>query len=221
MEPLCVDGKFFRAGGSRVTVRAVTYGPFPGGWPEDFAADFQRIAAAGFNALRLYEMPHRRLLDAALAAGLRVFAGLKWPHAVDFLKDERILAAARVSLAEGLRPFEGHPALSGIFVANEVPSDLVRWMGPVRVRRALEELIALGKELRPDVLWCYGNYPSTEYLEPENADSLAAALMGLVNDEPRRRRLGSLGRRRIVEVLNWKRNAQVIVDQAQRLCRRT
>jgi GT2 family glycosyltransferase len=173
MEPLRVDGKFFRSGGSRIAVRAVTYGPFPGGWPEDFGPDFQHIAAAGFNALRLYEMPDRRLLDAALAAGLRVFAGLKWPHAVDFLKDECILAAARVTLAEGLRAFEGHPALTGMFVANEVPSDLVRWMGPVEVRKALEGLIDLGKELRPDLLWCYGNYPSTEYLEPENADFTA------------------------------------------------
>jgi GT2 family glycosyltransferase len=173
MEPLRVDGKFFRSGGSRIAVRAVTYGPFPGGWPEDFSPDFQRIAAAGFNALRLYEMPGRGLLDAALASGLRVFAGLMWPHAVDFLKDERILAAARVALAEGLRPLEGHPALAGIFVANEVPSDLVRWMGPVEVRKAIESLIELGKELRPDLLWCYGNYPSTEYLEPENADFTA------------------------------------------------
>jgi GT2 family glycosyltransferase len=173
MEPLSVDGKFFRAGGSRIAVRAVTYGPFPGGWPEDFSPDFACIAAAGFNALRLYEMPGRALLNAALACGLRVFAGLQWPQAVDFLKDERILATARVGLAEGLRPLEGHPALTGIFVANEVPSDLVRWMGPVKVRKAIESLIDLGKELRPDILWCYGNYPSTEYLEPENADFTA------------------------------------------------
>lgn len=173
MEPLSVDGKFFRSGGSRVDLRAVTYGPFPGGWPEDFTGDFERIAAAGFNALRLYEMPPRRLLDAALARGLRVFGGLRWPQAVDFLKDERIPSAAAIALAEALRELEGHPALAGVFVANEVPADLVRWMGPVRVRRAIEDLIVLGKELRPDVLWCYANYPSTEYLEPENADFTA------------------------------------------------
>ncbi len=154
-------------------MRAVTYGPFPGGWPEDFAPDFARIAAAGFNALRLYDMPDRRLLDAAFAHGLHVFGGLHWPQAVDFLRDGRILSAARVALAERLRVAEGHPALAGVFVANEVPADLVRWMGPLRVRRALEELISLGREIRPDILWCYGNYPSTEYLEPENADFTA------------------------------------------------
>ncbi len=173
MDPLRVDGKFFRSGGRRHDVRAVTYGPFPGGWPEDFAPDFAKIAATGFNALRLYEMPDRLLLDAASAHGLHVFGGLHWPQAVDFLKDGRILSAARVALAEGLREAEGHPALAGVFVANEVPADLVRWMGPLRVRRAIEELIALGREIRPDILWCYGNYPSTEYLEPENADFTA------------------------------------------------
>ena len=173
MEPLSVDGKFFRSGESRVELRAVTYGPFPGGWPTDFAADFERIAAAGFNALRLYEMPLRRLLDAALTRGLRVFGGLRWPQAVDFLKDSRVPSAARVELAETLRDLEGHPALAGVFVANEVPADLVRWMGPVRVRRSIEDLIARGKEIHPDVLWCYANYPSTEYLEPENADFTA------------------------------------------------
>jgi GT2 family glycosyltransferase len=92
---------------------------------------------------------------------------------VDFLKDDRILSAAHVSLAEHLRAVEGHPALTGVFVANEVPADLVRWMGPLAVRRAIEGLITLGKEIRPDLLWCYGNYPSTEYLEPENADFTA------------------------------------------------
>jgi GT2 family glycosyltransferase len=173
MELLGVDGKFFRAGERRIDVRAVTYGPFPGGWPADLSPDFEKIAATGFHALRLYEMPGRPLLEAALKHGLRVFGGLRWPQAVDFLKDDRVISAARVALAESLREVEGHPALAGVFVANEVPADLVRWMGPVRVRRALEELIALGKELRPDVLWCYGNYPSTEYLEPENADFTA------------------------------------------------
>jgi len=173
MELLSVDGKFFRSGGKRVVVQMVTYGPLPGGWPEDFSEDFDRISAAGFNAIRLYEMPDRRLLDAALSRGLRVFGGLRWPQAVDFMKDDRILSSARVSLAEHLRAVEGHPGLAGVFVANEVPADLVRWMGPVQVRQAIEGLITLGKEIRPEILWCYGNYPSTEYLEPENADFTA------------------------------------------------
>jgi GT2 family glycosyltransferase len=173
LEPLRINGKRFRAGTRREQVRAVTYGPFPGGWPADFDDDFSRIAAAGFHALRLYEMPPARMLDAAMRAGLRIFCGLRWACERDFLREPKHISEARVALAEALRVIGGHPALAGVFVANEVPADLARWMGPVRVRRVIEELISLGKRLRPGLLFAYGNYPSTEYLEPENADFTA------------------------------------------------
>jgi hypothetical protein len=164
------DGKFFRSGDERVWLRAVTYGPFPGGWPESFEPDFRRIVAAGFNALRLFEMPDRRLLDAAHRHCLRVFGGLKWGQDADFFRHPGLLSGARVGLANALRETADHPALAGVFVANEIPADLVRWMGPMRVRLAIEELISLGRELAPALLFAYANYPSTEYLEPENAD---------------------------------------------------
>lgn len=173
MERLYTDGKFFRAGENRVQIRAVTYGPFPGGWPSSFDPDFERIAAAGFNSLRLYGMPTPGLLDAAREHGLRVFAGLAWAASMDFFRRPELLAQARVALAEGLRGIAGHPALAAVYVGNEVPADLARWMGPAKVRQALEELIALGRSIAPGVLFAYGNYPSTEYLEPGNADFTA------------------------------------------------
>ena len=167
------DGKFFRAGKKRVWIKAVTYGPFPGGWPAMFEADFSQMVAAGFNALRLYEMADMRLLDAAEAHGLKVFSGLKWGQNIDFFARPRMFSAARISLQNELRMTANHPALAGVYVGNEIPTDLVRWMGPERVRQALEELIALGKELAPGLLFAYANYPSTEYLEPGNADFTA------------------------------------------------
>jgi len=173
MEPLRADGKFFRAGSCRVPLTSVTYGPFPGGWPESFDDDFARIAAAGFNSIRLYEMPGRAMLDAAQRQGLRVFGGLKWASGTDFFRRPEHFSAAKVVLTEHLRATVGHPALAGVYVGNEIPADLVRWMGPVNVRRALEELIATGRATAPDLLFAYGNYPSTEYLEPENADFTA------------------------------------------------
>ena len=152
---------------------AVTYGPFPGGWPKLFAPDFAQMAAAGFNAIRLYEMPDARLLDAAAEHGLKVFGGLEWGQSADFFQRPGIFSAAIVSLANGLKETADHPALAGVYIGNEIPADLARWMGPLNVRRALEELIALGKELAPGLLFAYANYPSTEYLEPENADFTA------------------------------------------------
>lgn len=181
MECLGIDGKFLRVGDRRVFLRMVTYGPFPGGWPEDFGADFQRIRDVGFEALRLYEWPTVRLLDAAEAAGLQVFAGLRWAQSCDFFRHDE-LPKAEAAIASGLATTGGHPALAGVFVANEVPADLARWMGPARVRRALEDLIALGKASCPELIWCYGNYPGTEYLEPGNAD-LTAMNVYLENEE--------------------------------------
>lgn len=167
------DGKFFRAGGQRVWMRAVTYGPFPGGWPKDFSKDFSQISAAGFNAIRLYSLPDQHLLDAAAAQGLKVFGGLAWGQNADFFQNPSLYSSARVALAECLRSHHDHPALAGIYVGNEVPADLAKWMGPLKVRHALEALIRLGKELAPELLFAYASYPSTEYLEPENADFTA------------------------------------------------
>ncbi|MEP4077775.1 glycosyltransferase [Haloferula sp.] len=181
MERLSIDGKYLRVGDRRVFLRMVTYGPFPGGWPEDFSSDFQRIREAGFDSLRLYEWPSSELLNAAETEGLRVFAGLKWAHACDFFQRDE-LPDAQSSMASGLATLGGHPALAGVFVANEVPADLARWMGPPKVREALEELIALGKAACPELIWCYGNYPGTEYLEPGNAD-LTAMNVYLENED--------------------------------------
>ena len=167
------DGKFFRAGSRRIRMKAVTYGPFPGGWPESFEGDFSDIVATGFNSIRLFEMPDLRLLEAAARHGLRVFGGLPWGQSADFLRAPGIFTSAVISLASSLKEIGSHPALAGVYVGNEIPADLVRWMGPVKVREAIEELIDVGRDLAPGLLFAYANYPSTEYLEPENADFTA------------------------------------------------
>jgi len=154
-------------------MKAVTYGPFPGGWPADFVPDFSKMIAAGFNAIRLYKMPDLQLLDAALEHGLKVFGGLEWGQNVDFISAPSVYSAARVALQNSLKQVATHPAMAGVYVGNEIPSDLVRWMGPVKVRQAIEELIALGREISPHLMFAYANYPSTEYLEPGNADFTA------------------------------------------------
>ena len=154
-------------------MKCVTYGPFPGGWPASFDVDFAQMAASGFNAIRLYDMPDAWLLDSALRHGLKVFGGLKWGQNADFMMKPHLYSAARVSLVNALKASAAHPALAGVYVGNEVPADLARWMGPVKVRLAIEELISLGREVAPHLLFAYANYPSTEYLEPENADFTA------------------------------------------------
>ncbi|MCU0796763.1 MAG: glycosyltransferase [Akkermansiaceae bacterium] len=169
---LRVEGRFLCRGKERAFLRMVTYGPFPPARGVGFADDFARIRAAGFDAIRLYSWPSPALLDAAASAGLGVWAGLSWPPAVDF-RDGVAIGMARASLTGGLAASAGHPALDGVFVGNEIPADLVRWMGVDFTREKIEELIDLGRDLAPELLWAYANYPSTEYLEPGNASLTA------------------------------------------------
>lgn len=176
MHQLKVDGKFFRAGGERVFLKMVTYGPFPIPRPAAVADDREQmagIARAGFNAVRIYEEPDDGLLDAAQDAGLWVFVGLNWEYMRDFISKPSLYGSAQVALADGLKSWGRHPAVAGVLVANEIPSDMVRWMGVMKVRRALEELIALGRLECPGLLYGYANFPTTEYLEPANADFTA------------------------------------------------
>ncbi len=172
-EPLRIDGKFFRAGNTCFPLMTVTYGPFPDTFPATLEQDFPRIAAAGFNSIRTYALPGKDLLDAASRNGLRVFAGLDWGYPADFRKRPGLVTEAVVKLTTFLREHAGHPALAAVYVGNEIQADLVRWMGPDHVREVLEQLISHGKDTAPEVLFAYSSYPSTEYLEPANADFTA------------------------------------------------
>jgi len=173
IERWTVDGKFFRCGPDRIWAAVVTYGPLPGGWPRDLDADFRSIAANGFNAVRIYEIPTREFLDTAARHRLKVIAGLSWQATADFLAHPGLLARAHISLVNELTPIASHPALAALLVGNEIPGDLVRWMGPTRVREEIERLIDTGRATAPECLFGYASYPTTEYLEPENADFTA------------------------------------------------
>jgi GT2 family glycosyltransferase len=171
--PLRLDGRFFKRGGERVFIKAVTFGPFPPGEFLDPAEEFPRIAAAGFNTLRVYEAPDRHLLDTAAAHGLMVMAGLPWEWSRDFIHQSRFRAEAELRYVEFLEEHGRHPALAAVLVANEVPPDLVRWLGPAEVRDVLEGLIDTCRAEAPHLLVAYASFPTTEYLEPRNADFTA------------------------------------------------
>jgi GT2 family glycosyltransferase len=154
-------------------LKTVTYGPFPLDKEPSLAAELSKIRDAGFDSIRVFTLPDATFLDEAERAGLIVFTGLDWNHYEDFLSRPSILSASRIRLSAWLETSAVHPALAGVYVGNEIPSDLVRWMGPLAVREAIEGLIELGKRAAPQLLFAYANYPSTEYLEPGNADFTA------------------------------------------------
>lgn len=160
-------------GGRRVFLKTVAYGPFPADHHLDADEEFPRIAEAGFNAIRTYEPPGRDLLDTAAEHGLVVLAGVPWEWSRDFGHHPRFLSDGRMQLIQFLRGQRNHRALGAVFVANEIPSELVRWIGPAEVREALEDLIEACHDTAAGLPVAYANYPSTEYLEPRNADFTA------------------------------------------------
>jgi len=170
---LVVDGKFFLLDGERVFLRLVTYGPFPDPQP-DHAQELRRVREAGFHGVRVYTPPSERFLDEAAAVDLVVFLGVPWQWGRDFLGESHsYYSEAAVMLTQVIKQCKNHSAVVGLFIANEIPADVARWMGPVAVRKALDTLILECRDEAPHLLYAYSSYPSSEYLEPAVADFTA------------------------------------------------
>lgn len=174
-EPLRIGGKWFREGETPSVVKAVAFGPFPPGtFPDEGRGQLGRVRdELGANTLRLFEIPSLDFLHACAEEGLRVFVTIPWTQHVDFIRQRGALAEADRLLLETIHRFRGHPAIAGYFVGNEIESTLVRYMGASHVVEQIERLIDLGHANAPEALFAYANYPSTEYLLPQNQDFVA------------------------------------------------
>lgn len=201
-----VRGKFLYAGGRKLYLKGVTYGPFrpqaSAGLLYDrrmIALDFSRMAAHGINAIRTYTIPPRWLLDCAQQQGLWVLVGLPWEQHVAFLEDRKLPQQIQRRVREGVASCAGHPALLGYAIGNEIPSNIVRWHGYRRMVRHLKTLYQTAKAEDPEGLVVYVNYPSTEYLElpfvdfvcanvylesPGRFDAYLARLQNIAGDKP-------------------------------------
>jgi len=178
LKPIRVQSKFFFEGTQKFYLQGVTYGPFrpaePGGWgyttPDKTARDFDLIAAAGFNTLRVYHPPPKWLLDLAAGRGLRLLVTVPWKRRVLFLDSTEVQREIQGSVRDAARESAGHPGILGFYVDNEIPADLVRWYGPEPVQNFLDSLVRIVKEENPDALAAYANFPPTEYLLPKAVD---------------------------------------------------
>jgi O-antigen biosynthesis protein len=165
-------GKFLFIGNEKFWVRGVTYGPFrPGADGREYPhvgrlqRDFAAMAAHGVNAVRVYTVPPRDLLDAARASGLRVMVGLPWEQHVTFLDERRRARGIVERVRAGVHACAGHPAVLAYAVGNEIPAPIVRWHGARRVEAFIARLAEAAREEDADALVTYVNYPTTEYLE--------------------------------------------------------
>jgi GT2 family glycosyltransferase len=171
------DGKFFRLGREKFFVKGVTYGPFApnsaGEYlpsPEQTRRDFEQILGLGCNCIRVYHVPPLWLLDLAMEVGLKVFVDVPWPKHLTFVGDPEVEAAARQAVREAARSAGNHEATFAISVVNEMPSEVVRFIGHKRVEAFVDELIEIAKSEAPDCLVTFANYPPTEFIQPAGTD---------------------------------------------------
>ena len=192
-----VKGKFLFVGDEKFWIRGVTYGTFgtdecgvqypP---PEVVERDFTAIRDAGLNAVRVYTVPPRWLLDLAAAHGLRLMLGLPWEQHIAFLDDKARVSDIIKRVGEYVHACTGHPAVLCYVVGNEIPAPVVRWHGKRRIERFLSKLCQVVRREDPGALVTYVNYPTTEYLHLPYVDFFAFN----VYLESREKLAGYLGR---------------------------
>jgi glycosyltransferase involved in cell wall biosynthesis len=169
--------KFFFEGEQKFFVKGVTYGPFAPdseglhfGTPAKARNDFTLMRAAGINLVRVYYVPPKWFLDLCEEFHVRALISIPWSEHLEFLHDRKIRRDAERAVAEAVRQNAGHPAVFGYLVGNEIPSTMVRWLGPRQVTEFVENLINIGRDEDENTLFSYASYPPTEYLLPQNSD---------------------------------------------------
>lgn len=179
-----VDGKRFRLGDRSFFLRGVTYGTFrPRGdaafFPEreQLKHDLSAMHEAGFTAVRTYTTPPPDLLELAADWDLRVVAGVFWPDWRYLLGSSRrgarrMAADARRSVRAAARELAACEQVMAVAIGNEIPADVVRWMGTSPVAGLLDELADVVREQDDRCLVTYGNYPTAEYLPLQGMDFL-------------------------------------------------
>jgi O-antigen biosynthesis protein len=185
--------------------------------------DFAEMARAGFNAIRTYTLPPRWLLDIAADHGLFAMVGVAWEQHVDFLESRSRARSIEHRIRAGVAACAGHPAVLCYAVGNEIPGEIVRWLGRRPVERYVERLYEAAKSEDPGGLVTYVNYPPTEYLQlpfldlvcfnvyleaRKDLDAYLARLHNIVGERPLlMAEIGldsrSNGEQRQAEVLDW------------------
>ncbi len=173
MARLVSHGKYLLDGAQKFYIRGVSYGPFAPNSrgerypePERAAADFALMSRLGANVIRLYVPPPPWMVEEAQKAGLRMMLGIPWPFHMAFLDSPDMMREIRDAIRKTvLETRQFGETVAAYSIGNEIRSDIVRWHGPRAVSRFLAELRDLGKQIDPDALFTYSNYPSAEYLD--------------------------------------------------------
>jgi GT2 family glycosyltransferase len=173
MARLIARDKYLYDGEHKFYAKGVSYGTFapnsrdePYPEPERAAQDFALMRELGVNIIRTYVPPPAWMFDLAAKNSLRLMVSLLWPSHMAFLDSTATVREIRATvgrLAGEMRDFRD--AIFAYSLGNEIRPDLIRWHGARRVSRFLAELYDIGKNIDPEGLFTYSNYPSAEYLD--------------------------------------------------------
>lgn len=178
------DGKQFAVDGRRFSFRGVTYGTFRpradgARFPERdrMKQDLSAIEEAGFTVVRTYTPPPDDMVDLAADWGQHLLAGVffpDWRYLIGTSRRElrRVAREARAEVQAAARRLAGNEAVLAISVGNEIPADVLRWVGTRVIAGVIGELAEVVREVDPDQLVTYANYPTAEYLPLDCLDFL-------------------------------------------------
>src|SRR5687768_14304124 len=200
-----VKGKFIYKGGEKLYLKGATYGtfrPIDGSHFPEYGTvknDLAMMSACGFNCIRTYTVPPLFLLDIAHSLDMLVMVGLPWEQHITFLEDHNTVKNIFKRVKEGVLLCRDHPAVLCYAIGNEIPAGIVRWYGKEKIEDFIRLLYREVKNIDPDSLVTYVNYPTTEYLNlsfldfdcynvyletPQKLADYIARLHNLSNDRP-------------------------------------
>jgi hypothetical protein len=170
--PIQVSGKGLARASVRWRVQGVTYGPFaPNANAEPFPEaprvrkDLATARSIGINAIRTYHTPPEWLLRLAEEQELAVVVDVPWPRHLCCASSPRLRKQARIAIHQAATSCRAHPCVMALSIGNEVPPDIVRFQGARQTERFLAELADEARQVVPDRLITYANFPPTEYLD--------------------------------------------------------
>ena len=117
------------------------------------------MAETGINAVRVYTVPPRWLLDIAQEHGLRVMVGLAMGSARCLPSDAASAAEIVRRVRDGVRRCAGHPALLCYAVGNEIPARSFAGTAGGVSNVSSARLYRTAKTEDPDALVTYVNFP--------------------------------------------------------------
>jgi O-antigen biosynthesis protein len=207
MARLTARHKYLYDGDTKFYARGVSYGPFAPNSrgerypePERVAEDFALMRQLGVNVIRIYVPAPAWMFELAAKHSLRLIAGFLWASHLMFLDSAANAREIRNSVAKQAGEMRGfRDAIFAYSLGNEIRPALLRWYGMRRVSRFLAELYDIAKNIDPQGLYTYSNYPSSEYLDLSFLDLLCfnvylhreadfrrymTHLLGLAGDRP-------------------------------------